>query len=134
MFRVIEPVEISFAIAARLADVWKKIIQTIITKGGRIKVDDQSTILAGFGSSWKVRLLGAMILGAKSMPRDVLVQMKDTSGQIQISIVVRDTFGFGSRAGFSDKLQKLVYEDAFSIKKLFSNPSSEAGATLPQSN
>src|SRR5688572_30485598 len=67
MLRVIEPVKISFVVAARPADVRTRIIQHLTTQGGRIKVDDDTTILAGFGSNLKIRLLGAMIAGVNAM-------------------------------------------------------------------
>jgi hypothetical protein len=119
MLRVIEPVEITFTVAERQGDVQPKIVQHLIAHGGRIKVNDDSTILAGFGSNLKIRLLGAMIVGVKAMPRDVVVNLSESPGQTRVSVVVRDTFGFGTRAGISDKLQKLMYDDALSLKKAF---------------
>jgi len=50
------------------------------------------------------------------MPRDVLVRMAEGAGQTQVSVTVRDAFGFGTRAGISEKLQKLMYDDALSLK------------------
>src|SRR5665647_1228414 len=97
MFRVIEPVEIGFTVDRSQKDVQSQIVQHLIAQGGRIKVNDDSTILAGFGSNLKIRLLGAMFAGIKSMPRDVVVQLAENSGQTRVSVVVRDTFGFGSR-------------------------------------
>jgi len=119
MFRVIEPVEIGFTVDRSQKDVQSQIVQHLIAQGGRIKVNDDSTILAGFGSNLKIRLLGAMFAGIKSMPRDVVVQLAENSGQTRVSVVVRDTFGFGSRMAISDKLQKLMYDDALSLKKAF---------------
>jgi hypothetical protein len=117
MLRVIEPVEISFTITDHHENIQPKIVQHFIERRGRIKVEDDATVVAGFGSNLKIRLLGAMIAGVKSMPRDVVVNLLESSGHTKVSVVVRDTFGFGSRMGISDKLQKLMYDDALSLKK-----------------
>jgi len=116
MLGPIEPVEISFVVATRLADVRTEVVRHLTANGGRIKIDDDSTVLAGFGSNMKIRLLGAVWAGVKSMPRDVLVRMAEGAGQTQVSVTVRDAFGFGTRAGISEKLQKLMYDDALSLK------------------
>src|SRR5215204_7243037 len=116
MFRVIEPVEINFTVPARSAAVRKELVQILIAQGGRIKVNDDATILVGFGSNLKIRLLGAALAGIRAMPRDVLVQLNESADETEVSVVVRDTFGFGSRMGFSDKLQKQMYDDALSLK------------------
>jgi hypothetical protein len=120
MLGAIEPVEISFVVAKRLADVRTEVVRHLTANGGRIKVDDDSAILAGFGSNIKIRLLGAVWAGIKSMPRDVLVRLVEGAGQTQVSVTVRDTFGFGTRAGVSEKLQKLMYDDALSLKSALS--------------
>jgi hypothetical protein len=116
MLGAIEPVEISFVVAKRLADVRREVVRHLTANGGRVKVDDDSAILAAFGSNIKIRLLGAVWAGIKSMPRDVLVRLAEGAGQTQVSVTVRDTFGFGTRAGISEKLQKLMYDDALSLK------------------
>lgn len=117
---MIEPVEINFSVAKHLSEVRSKVVKAVVAKGGRIKINDDSFILAGFGSNLKVRLLGAMLAGIKSMPRDILVQMKEEAAQTHVSILVRNTFGFGSLVGVSERLQKLMSEDASSLKELLS--------------
>jgi hypothetical protein len=67
----------------------------------------------------KARLLGAMLAGIKVMPRDVPVKFSESGGQTRVDITVRDTAGFGTRIGIADKLQKQMYEDALSVKRLF---------------
>ena len=119
MLSAIEPVEITFGVDKRAADVRTEVVRHLTAQEGRIKVDDDSTILAGFGSNLKIRLLGALLAGIKSMPRDVLVRLTENSGQTQVSVTVRDTFGFGTRMGIREKLQKLMSDDALSLKALF---------------
>jgi hypothetical protein len=114
---VSEPIQISFTVAARSADVRNEIVRALVAKGGGIKVDDGSKILAELGSKVKFQLLAG--LAANSVPRDVFVQMKEISGQTQVSIVVLESFLLGAPLGMAKKFQKLMHDDALSLKKLF---------------
>jgi hypothetical protein len=119
LFRELEPVEIQFKTSESIEDCRKKIISVIQTDGWKIKVESKNDIVAGIGSGIKMRLLGAMIVGVKTSPRDVIISFKTNGDTTEIKAIVRDTLGFGSRVGFVDKLQKIMYENAFAIKNAF---------------
>jgi len=119
MFRVIEPVEIEFLTSVSIDDTRQRILATLGRVGARIKVDSSRDIVAGFGSGWKARILGALLAGIDVMPRDVVVKLVDRNGKTEVRVSVRDTFGFGSRAGLTNKVQKLMYDNALAIKSQF---------------
>lgn len=116
MFNSIKPVETGFTATASSATLRTEIVRILTAKGGRITTDDGSTVVAKFGSNLKIRLLGAYLAGVQSMPRDVVVDMKESGGQTQVSITVRDTFGFGTRLGVAKKMQDLMRDDASSLQ------------------
>lgn len=122
LFRAIEPVEINFTTSLSLSEAGNKAVSILSQRRGRIKVNDKQIILAGFGSGLKARLLGVLIAGIESAPRDVQVKFDQRDSETGVSILVRDTFGFGSRAGFSGKLQQLMYADALAVRDALSPP------------
>lgn len=119
MLRVIEPVEIEFTSSISIEDAQQLVLAALRSIGGRIKVDSSCDVVAGFGSSWKARMLGIFLGGLECFPRDVVVALRPDSGKTQIKITVRDTFGFGSRAGIGDMIQKLMYVNALAVKEVF---------------
>lgn len=121
MFRVIEPVEIDFVTKTSIEESRKIILEALRSQGGNIKVDSARDIVAGFGSGLKARLLGVALAGTNSMPRDVVVKLRETESKTEVKIRVRDTAGFGSRAGFADKLQRIMYQQALDIKSQFAD-------------
>jgi hypothetical protein len=96
MFRVIEPVDIDFVTQTSIAETNRKILEALRNQGGKIKVDSAQDILAGFGSALKTRLFGVALVGTNSVPRDVLVKLRETENKTEVKIIVRDTMGFGS--------------------------------------
>jgi hypothetical protein len=121
MFRTIEPVEIDFVTQAPIGETRKTILEALRGRGGNIKVDSAKDIVAGFGSGLKMRLLGVAFAGTKSVPRDVVVKLREKGNGTEVRITVRDTAGVGSRTGFADKLQQLMYQQALDIKAQFSD-------------
>jgi len=119
MLRVIEPVEIEFATSIAIEDAKQRVLSALRRIGGRVKVDSSRDILAGFGSSWKARLLGVLLGGIECFPRDVGVALRTSNDKTQVKVMVRDTFGFGSRAGVGDRIQKLMYDNALAVKSAF---------------
>ena len=116
MFSSLEPVEMSFTVAASAATLRTEIVRALTAKGGRIPTDGGSEVVAKFGSNLKVRLLGAFLAGFNATPRDVIVSMKESGGQTQVSITVRDTFGFGTRIGVAKKMRAVMQNDASSLQ------------------
>ena len=88
VFREIEPVEIQCKTSQSIEKFRKKTITLIQNNGGKIKVESNNEIVAGFGSAIKLRLLGAMIAGIKSSPRTLYVLRK----QIRIFVHTHDGF------------------------------------------
>jgi hypothetical protein len=119
MFRVIEPVEIDFITQMSITETKRKIIEVLRAQCGKIKVDSARDILAGFGSGLKIRLFGIAIAGTNSAPRDILIKLRETENKTEVRVTVRDTLGFGSRVGYADKLQQIMYQQALDIKSQF---------------
>ena len=122
MFGVIEPIEMEFAAAMSASEARHKTISVLKERAGRIKIDKDEIVIAGFGSSWKARLFGTVLAGVQSMPREVKVEFQQRESQTIVSVLVRDTFGFGSRLGVADKLRQLMHEDASALKRALSPP------------
>ena len=120
MFGAIEPIEIEFAAAMSASEARQKAVSVLRERAGRIKIDKDEIVVAGFGSSWKARLFGTVLAGVQSMPREVKVELQQGESQTIVSVLVRDTFGFGSRFGVADKLRQLMHEDAFALKRALS--------------
>jgi hypothetical protein len=125
MFRVIEPVEIDFVTKTSVAETRRTILEALHKQGGKIKVDSPNDIVAGFGSGLKVRLLGVALVGTNSSPRDIVIKLYQRENKTAINVTVRDTLGFGSRAGYADKLQQIMYQQALDIKSQFADADSE---------
>jgi len=116
----INSAHIEFSTALNRANVHEAIVSSIQSNGGKIKVDTTDTIVAGFGSQTKMRLLGSMLAGIRSFPRDVVItlfQMDDENTHVEIT--VNDTLGTASRIGIGQKIQELMYGDALNLKSLF---------------
>ncbi len=116
----IDSAHIEFSTALNRDNVHEAIVSSIQSSGGKIKIDTTDGIVAGFGSQTKMRLLGAMLAGMRSFPRDVVIalfQMDDENTHVEIT--VNDTFGMGSRIGIGKKVQELMYGDALNLKSLF---------------
>jgi hypothetical protein len=121
VFRVIEPVEIDFVTHTSIEDIRTTIIGALRKQGGKIKVDSPKDVLAGFGSGLKTRLLGVVLAGVHSAPRDVVIKLRETEDKTEVRVTVRDTMGFGSRMGYADKLQQIMYQQALDIKSQFAD-------------
>ena len=119
MLRVIEPVEIEFTTSVAIEEARQRVLSALHRIGGRVKVDSSRDIVVGFGSGWKARLLGVLLGGIECFPRDVVVALRTTNDKTQVKVGVRDTFGFGSRAGIGDRIQKLMYDNALAVKSAF---------------
>ncbi|MBN2182954.1 MAG: hypothetical protein JW715_13670 [Sedimentisphaerales bacterium] len=113
------PAEIEFATSVAVEEARERILSTIGRIGGRVKVDSPGKIIAGFGSDLKARLLGALLGGIESFPRDLVVELRTSDNTTQVKVSVRDTFGFGSRAGIANKIRKLMHDNALAIKSAF---------------
>jgi len=112
----INSAHIEFSTALNRANVHEAIVSSIQSNGGKIKVDTTDTIVAGFGSQTKMRLLGSMLAGIRSFPRDVVItlfQMDDENTHVEIT--VNDTLGTASRIGIGQKIQELMYGDALNL-------------------
>jgi len=119
MFRVIEPVEVNFTTSIAIEEARRLVLSALRRMGGRIKVDSSRDIVAGFGSGWKARLLGVLLGGIECFPRDVVVALRASNGKTLVKVSVRDTFGFGSRVGVADRIQRLMYDNALAVKAAF---------------
>ncbi len=119
----IEPVNIEFLTSSKFEDVRTNIVSSLKSSGGTIKIETNTDIVAGFGSALKSRLLGAMIAGIKSFPREVSISLQKKDKFTHVKITVNDTFGFGSRIGLANKIQKMMYEDALNLKLIFKESS-----------
>lgn len=122
MFDALEPIEISFETALSAAQARDKAASVLTSRGGRIKTNDGSVLVAAFGSQLKVRLLGTILAGVQAMPRDVEVRIGGPAGTT-VSVAVRDRFGFGSRFGIAQKARAMMSDDALAVKRAL-----EAGA------
>ncbi len=94
-------------------------------------VSYERDLVAKFGSGAKVRLLGGMWLDKTNLPREVTVSLSESSSRIRVEVKVRDSMGFGSRAGLADKIKQVMYEDAISIKGKFPDATSIPKGNYP---
>lgn len=118
MFEPISLASISFYTGKTLEESKKIIINIINRDGGQIRIQNDSVIVAGFGSNAKLRLLGPLG-GLKFLPRDVIVDMERVENKTLIKVNVQDTMGFGSRIGLTDKYQEMMKQNALTVKAAF---------------
>jgi hypothetical protein len=117
----VAPVDIEFTTITSLDNSRKIIIESLKASGAKIKIESDADIVAGFGSVLKIRMFGVFFAGIQAFPRDLVVALSTEDGRTRIKVTVRDTCGFGFRVGVTDKVQKLLYEDALNVKALFSD-------------
>jgi hypothetical protein len=115
----IAPTDITFTTTFSIDKARNVILESLIDSGAKIKIGRSANIVASFGSALKVRMLGLFICGVQAFPRDLVVALSNEDGSTRIKVTVDDTFGFGSRAGFTVSLQRIMCEDASNIKALF---------------
>lgn len=119
MFGAIPAVYLAFYTAKTLEEAQSLIVSVIHNNGGQIRIQSDRQIVAGFGSGAKFRIIGGAISGVKVSPRDIIIDMERLEDKTLIKVIVRDMLGFGSRIGFSGKLQELMNQNASAVKAAF---------------
>ena len=119
MFRPIEPVEMNFLTSVSAAEVRRVIVERLRAQGGKITSDGAQKIVATFGSSFKMRLLGLTLAGPQVFPREAVIKLEDVDGETRVTIKVRDAAGFGSRLGYTKGLEMMMQQQALAIKAAF---------------
>ena len=89
MFGAIEPIEMEFAAAMSASEARHKTVSVLRERAGRIKIDKDEIVIAGFGSSWKARLFGTVLAGVKAC----LVRLKSSFS----NVIPNDRFRVGTR-------------------------------------
>jgi hypothetical protein len=115
----VEPVEISFETSTPLIEARERILAALAERNGNIKVNYPTEILVKIGSGAKTRFLGGRWIDKQNFPRDVIVSLRELSGNSHVKITVRDTLGMGSRTGMSNKYRQVMYEDAMIVRGRF---------------
>jgi len=115
----IAPANIEFTTMSGVEEARELMISALIKNGATMKIESTTDIVASFGSALKMRLLGAILVGIKTFPRDVVIVISSDRERTRIKARVSDTFGFGSRIGIEDKVQSMMYEDGLKLKSLF---------------
>jgi hypothetical protein len=113
------PVYIAFTTMKTLGESKILIVNVINRDGGHIRTQSDKQIVAGFGSGAKLRVLGGLLGGLKFLPRDVTIDIENSGDRTLIKVYVRDTMGFGTRIGLSNKYQEMMSQNAFAVKAAF---------------
>lgn len=115
----IEPVEIDFVTQTSIAETKSKILEAVRKQGGRIEVDSEKDVVAGFGSRLKMSLF--FWTGTTYWLRDVVIKLRKTGDETEVRVSVRDTAGVCDRGVVADKLQQSMYQQALDIKAHFAD-------------
>jgi hypothetical protein len=104
-------------------DAQKLVESVLLRRGWKILGSARGDILASIGSSFKVRMLGLPIAGDSSYKRTMRISFEESERGCQVKIRVEDAMGIGSRAGIADRVRRLLFSDASSVKDALSRPS-----------
>ncbi len=117
MFNKVEPIQVEYLVKLSITEARDQARACLNKMSAAIQKDQLNILEAKLGSSIQMRLLG-LLGGIKAFPRIILITFEELE-QTKISIQVSDNFGFGSRVGIAQKIQKLMLKDAQKIKSTF---------------
>ena len=119
MLKPVDSIQLIFFTSLSLEKSSELILSCFRNMQAKVKINSANNLVASLGSGIKTRLIGLLIGGIEIYPRDIIISTIKENEKSKITIKVKDTFGFGLRAGFSEKIEKLLYSDGLKIKDSF---------------
>lgn len=112
-----EMVEMEWKTIRSASDAQQLVEDVMRRRGWKVLGSARGDILASIGSSFRVKMLGFFVAGENSYPRKMTISFQELERGCQVKIKVEDALGFGSRAGIADRVRRLMFSDASSIKE-----------------
>ncbi len=119
-----ETIEMECMTFLRASEAQRLVEVVMQRRGWKVLGSTRGDILASIGSSLKVRTLGLFLAGENSYPRKMRISFHELERGCQAKIQVEDAMGFGSRAGIADRVRRLMFSDASSIKEALTHEGS----------
>jgi hypothetical protein len=99
------------------SDSQKLVERLLLRQGWKILGSARGELFASIGSSFKIRMLGLPIAGENSYKRTMRISFEELEKGCVVKIRVEDAMGVGSRAGIADRVRRILFSDASSIKE-----------------